>query len=34
MPWKEFTVESTNTDWQLNPGHLCRYHTTKQVRFS
>ena len=30
--WKEFTLDSTNTAWKLNPGHFFRYHTSRPPR--
>ena len=32
--WKEFTADSTNPGWELNPGHLFGYHTTRPRRFA
>ena len=29
----EFTVGSTNPGWELNPGHIFRYHTTRPPRY-
>ena len=30
--WKEFTADRTNPGWELNPGHLFRYETTRPPR--
>ena len=30
--WKEFTVDSTNLGWELNPCPLFRYHTSRPSR--
>ena len=30
--WKEFTIDSTNSGWELNPGHFFRYHTSRPAR--
>ena len=29
---KEFTVDSADPGWELNPGHHFRYHTTSSPR--
>ena len=30
--WKEFTVDSTNPNWESNSDHLFRYHATRPPR--
>ena len=31
--WKEFTVDSIDPGWELNLGHLFRYHTSRPLGF-
>ena len=32
IDWKQFTGDSINPDWELNPGHFFKYHTTRPPR--